>query len=451
MREVIILAAGRGSKFFPFDKVGSKTMRPVGCKPLLAHLVDSIRTFCEATVHLVTLEEYQGTIASYFEDHKNVIVHTIKESGGSAETLLEGWSHTSADSLMVLHGDTIIDKESLRRLWEAEAPSVLVFPVRGRASDWICCSIETGCIKAIGAHHRGKEMTHQMAGFVVPRSFEKNLFNTPEYFPGMKVGQGAPHERYVEAALSRYLRKNRITAIEALCYFDIDKPWQLLEANQDWVNRECGALSSHVLGEGSSIDSSADIRGFVTLGKNSRIGRNVCIAGNIIAGDNTLIDNGAIISGAAIIGNNTLITNYAKVHGGSIGNDCILDHGTEFLGGTIMDKVYFCHYGEFFGAAGSNAEFGAGTVCGTLRFDDGAPELRVKGRRELAGDFSNASFVGDYSRTGVGVMMMPGCRVGAYCVVGPGVVVQGDYAHNTLTRLVQQLEVKEWGPERYGW
>jgi bifunctional UDP-N-acetylglucosamine pyrophosphorylase/glucosamine-1-phosphate N-acetyltransferase len=294
-------------------------------------------------------------------------------------------------------------------------------------------------------------MTHEMAGFVLPRDFEKTLTRTPDYFPGMKAGEGAPRERYLEAALSRYLAKNNVAAIEGRgLFFDVDKPWHLLEANYALVEESCGKLTANELGEGSSVEG--DVQGFVRLGKNSHIGKGVSVRGSLIVGDNTIIENGAIIAGNVMIGSNTRISDYAKIHGGSsIGDDCVADHCAEFLGGILMDKVYLSHYGEIFGAVGNCVDFGAGTVCGTLRFDDDVPDIRINGRRERPGSFGCCSLVGDYSRTGVGAMLMPGCRIGAYCVIGPGLIARGDYPHTTLTQVVQQTEQRSWGPERYGW
>ncbi|MDR1307881.1 MAG: NTP transferase domain-containing protein [Treponema sp.] len=453
MREIIILAGGRGSKMFPFDKVGSKTMRPLGNRPLLVRMVDTLRSFTGDPVHIVTLEEFAGTIAAAFADYGAVFVHPLQETNGSAETLLAGLGHIESETFLVLHGDTLVDGESLRTLWNAAAPSVLVYPVQGSPSDWICCIPEDGRLKEIGAHHRGSAMTHQMAGFVLPRSFRTALLYTPEYFPGMKAGEGAPRERYLEAALSLYLAKNPVAALPGRgLFFDIDKPWHLGEANRALVEQECAGLGTAELGEGSSIDAAADIRGSVRLGRNSRIGKGVSVRGSLAVGDNTLIDNGAVIAGNVLLGSNTRVTDYAKIHGGSsVGNHCVVDHCAEFLGGILMDRVYLSHYGEIYGVVGTCVDFGAGTVCGTLRFDDGLPDIRINGRRERPGSFGCGSFVGDYSRTGVGTMLMPGCRIGAYCAVGPGLIVQGDYAHNTITRLVQQVEQKTWGPERYGW
>jgi bifunctional UDP-N-acetylglucosamine pyrophosphorylase/glucosamine-1-phosphate N-acetyltransferase len=86
-----------------------------------------------------------------------------------------------------------------------------------------------------------------------------------------------------------------------------------------------------------------------------------------------------------------------------------------------------------------------------LRFDDGETVHKVLGRREIPHVGANASYIGDFSRTGVNAILMPGVKVGAYCCVGPGVVLYDDLPHRTLVLVRQDLERREWGPERYGW
>jgi bifunctional UDP-N-acetylglucosamine pyrophosphorylase/glucosamine-1-phosphate N-acetyltransferase len=217
------------------------------------------------------------------------------------------------------------------------------------------------------------------------------------------------------------------------------------------VNKLCGVLSGNVLAEGAQIDSSAEIAGFAKLGKNSRIGKNVIIKGSVIAGDNTVIENGAIIEGNAVIGSDTYVGNYCQIGGGStVGNKCIVTHCAEF-GGMLMDTVNLYHYMEFSGIIGTCSDLGAATVCGTLRFDDSITLHRVKGRLEMPKYCSNASYLGDFSRTGVNAIIMPGCKTGVYSIVGPGVVLKEDVPNNTLLMVEQQLVKKQWGPEKYGW
>jgi bifunctional UDP-N-acetylglucosamine pyrophosphorylase/glucosamine-1-phosphate N-acetyltransferase len=115
-----------------------------------------------------------------------------------------------------------------------------------------------------------------------------------------------------------------------------------------------------------------------------------------------------------------------------------------------MEGAYSYHYGEYWGVVGRNSDLGAATVCGTLRFDDQLTIHRVRNRREIPRTGANASYLGDYTRTGVNAILMPGVKVGAYSVVGAGVILNEDLPNNTLVYAKQELVTRPWGPERYG-
>ena len=455
MREIIILAAGKGTKMFPYDEVGSKVLRKAAGDSILGHMLASLREFTQAPIHVVTLRQYYGSVARCCAAYNATAVYGMDQSAGSAESLLEGFSHVGGEDALVLYGDTWIDPADLHLLWGQEGPSALVYPLgRERAADWICASLSEGYISAIGAHHRGDRMTHRLAAYVLPASFAQQLRMTPEYFPNMKVGEGAPREPYVEAALSCGLADMPVACMEGTgAYFDVDKPWHLLQLNEYLVHRRCGQLTEHVLEEGSSISPLASVNGFVHLGRNSYLGERVRVDGNLIVGDNTIIDNGAIFTGDAVVGSGTRIANYCQIYDGcSIGDGCILEHASELIGGMLQDRVYLYHFCEFFGMIGCCTDIGAGTLCGTLRFDDNETVQRTKGRIEpVCGGFGDAIYLGDYCRTGVGDLLMPGSRIGSYSVVGAGVLAQGTLPHRTCVLQEQRQITKPWGEEKYGW
>ncbi|MEM3258262.1 MAG: nucleoside-diphosphate-sugar pyrophosphorylase, partial [Thermoproteota archaeon] len=93
-------------------------------------------------------------------------------------------------------------------------------------------------------------------------------------------------------------------------------------------------------------------------------------------------------------------------------------------------------------------DIGAATVCGTLRFDDEKTIVEVKGKK-LIGE--NVAFIGDYCRTGVNAILMPGVRVGPYSIVGPGVILYEDLEPYKIVLAKQELVKKDWGPNKYGW
>ncbi len=452
-KSAVILAAGAGSKMFPFSTVRSKTTIKIAGIPLIRYNAQKLAQMgCEDIV-VVTLSSYQREIEACLSSLENINIVCVNENYGSADSLASGAEACTNDNILVLYGDTIIDERDFEILyWEIE-PAALLYPLSETAKNWIGATISGNRIGEIGAHYRGSLITHQFAAFNLDVNIISQIVKAPDYFPNVKCGVGVPRERFVEAGLIKYVQQGQIKAIEGQgIFFDIDKPWHMLAANEQMVKIRTGKLKENKLAEGAGISQRAIVRGFVELGKNSVIGDNVVIEGNVIAGENTVIDNGAIISGSAVIGDNTKIKNYCHIYDGvSIGSECILDHGSEFIGGLMMDKVYLYHYCEMYGALGTYVDIGAATVCGTLRFDDGSPSQRVKGRIEIPLSYGDAIYIGDYCRTGVNAILMPGCKIGSYSVVGPGVILTGDVEENSLIQVKQELTIKKWGYEKYGW
>ena len=85
---------------------------------------------------------------------------------------------------------------------------------------------------------------------------------------------------------------------------------------------------------------------------------------------------------------------------------------------------------------------------GTLRFDDGPTEVIVNGIRHPALGFSGALF-GDYARTGVSTILMPGRSVGAFSMIGPGGGLLRNVPPHKAVILKQELQEIDWGPEIY--
>jgi bifunctional UDP-N-acetylglucosamine pyrophosphorylase/glucosamine-1-phosphate N-acetyltransferase len=439
---------------YPFSAVRSKTTVKIAGVPLILYNIRTLIALGCETVIVVTRNAYAREISALVSGLPCVRVVTDDAGIGTADSLLAGAAFLGESGCCVaLYGDTILGRSDLEALWTADGGTALVNRLSESPLNWIGAEVLGGRVTHIGAHERGGRVTHGFAGFSLTQACIRALRDTSEYFPNVKVGVGVPRERFLEAGLVPVAEGGALSAL--VCgepFFDIDKPWHMLAANHCMVEQSCAALCENRLGDGAELSPDADIAGFVQLGKNARIGRGVTIKGSLIAGDGTVIENGAAFEGSAVIGGGTSIRNFCKIANGvSIGSNCIVDHCAEILGGMLMDKVYFCHYGEFYGAAGSYTDLGAGTVCGTLRFDDGETPHMVLGRREVPPFFANACYLGDYCRTGVGAMLMPGTTVGPYSVIGPGVLLARDLPERSLLRLKQEQVVTDWGEARYGW
>ncbi len=457
MKTAVLLAAGEGRRVWPFAEARPKAMLPAANRPLLGHQVDSLLTLGFEHIVIAAGPMHQQ-ITNFFRDVSEVDVRCVGSTEGSAFSLAAAVEEVTEWPLLVLPGDCLLSYDDIAQLAGLMVDSfagigVLAVPLGQDSSrDWIGCRVEDGRVTKIAGHPRGG-VTHRLAGFVLGRAAWPYVTGNSGVFSSVEVGMMPPLEGYVEMALADWLRAGEvITSVEALQpVVDVDKPWHIMEANalaNQWL---CDGLGDHQLENGAFIDDSASIEGCVRLGAGSRIGRNVVIQGNVWVGDHTIIDNGAIVRGPTVIGNHCRIENYCYIGGPStIGDQCVVNHCAE-LEGVIFDTVYLYHYMEFFGVLGRCTDLGAATVCGTLRFDDGSASWVVNGRRETPRNYANASYIADYCRTGVNAVLMPGCRVGIYSVVGPGVVLRDDVPNRTMVQVEQTLTHKPWGPERYGW
>jgi bifunctional UDP-N-acetylglucosamine pyrophosphorylase/glucosamine-1-phosphate N-acetyltransferase len=435
----------------PYAECRPKALLPVVNRPVLEYVLASL-AYTKITGAVIAVRDSETDVRQLVDGRAEV--RNVGETTGTAMTLLRILEDDEA--ALVLYGDTLIEEPDMGALFNAAADgtaSILVAPLgEGESRDWIAVSVADGNVTAILGHPR-EGAGHRPAGFVIPAGFRSWLEECPSRFPAVEVGMMPPAEHHLESALESYRAAgNPVKAVAATTpCFDLDKPWHILDANRWWVEKLCGSLSRNQVPGGEEIDPSAHLDGFVSLGAGSRIGRNVIIRGNLVVGENTVIDAGAIINGSAVIGSDSVVANACFIESGSVvGDECVVSHAAE-LDGVIFRGVYLYHYMEIYGVVGERSDIGAATVCGSLRFDDGLTVHRIKGRREIPRTHANATFIGDYCRTGVNATVMPGKRIGPYSIVGAGVVLENDLPPHTGVRVRQNLEEFSWGPERYGW
>ena len=367
--------------------------------------------------------------------------------------------------LLVLHADVLLATTDLAALVAcgADGPAVLVSRLDQRhidsalpvetGRDWITAAIDDGRLARFLGHHREPQLLRSTGAFYLPADQLGVLGRIGTRFDGVQVGSMPPEEVPVEQVLNDLAGAG--TAVAAVvcagAFVDVDKPYHLLTANDCAVRQLMAAMPERSLGPEASIDPAARIRGKVRLGTRSRIEGPVLVDGDVWAGDDVVIADGAILRGPIMVGDRSRIREYCHLTGpSSIGPDGVVAHAAAFQGITF-EHVYLYHMMEIYGVLGACVDIGAGTVCGTLRFDDGQQSQRIGGRRETPNDHASACIVGAYSRTGVNVALLPGVKIGSYSAIGPGVVVAEDVPSRTAVVLKQELLRRPWGPEQHGW
>ena len=464
MDTAIVLAAGLGRKVWPYGEFRQKCTIPVANKPIVRRVVENLlEVGCQRIVVVVGhhAQQVRGALA----DIPNTVFVTQHSLDGTASAVLTAREHLEDHPYLVVYGDTVTTAENLRNFISAfrsddiEAAALVQRLGNEDASDWLCAGIgaadvENGSalkLNGIEGHPRGG--SHRLCGvYAFKNSATPYLLRNPGIVTRVPVGGMPPPESEIAQSLQLMVDDGRtVLAVETEDFFvDVDKPWHVLEANNRCVDYLAKQVTEDHIEAGAKISDAAEINGHVVLGKNSVIGPRVVVNGTLIAGANNNITNGAILHGNIFVGDQCRISDYCDVGSSAIGNRCIIGHGAE-MAGVLFDKVYLYHYCEMSGVFGCATDIGAATVCGTLRFDDRDTPIQVEGRYEIPPYGANATYMGDYCRTGVNAIIMPGRRVGSYSVVGPGVILYDDVPSKTMVMAKQELITKPWGPERYGW
>ena len=464
MDTAIVLAAGLGRKVWPYGEFRQKCTIPVANKPIVRRVVENLLdAACKRIIVVVGhhAQQVRGALA----DIPNTVFVTQHTLDGTASAVLTAHEHIEDQPYLVVYGDTVTTPDNLRNFIQefrasgVEAAALVQALGDEDASDWLCAGIGTAEVEnrqvsklnGIEGHPRGG--SHRLCGvYAFRRSATPYLLRNPGIVTRVPVGGMPPPESEIAQSLQLMVDDGRtVLTVQTTDFFvDVDKPWHVLEANKRCVDYLTKQVTEDHIAAGAKISDAAEINGHVVLGKNSVIGPRVVVNGSLIAGANNNITNGAILHGNILVGDHCRISDYCDVDSSAIGNRCIIGHGAE-MAGVLFDKVYLYHYCEMSGVFGCATDIGAATVCGTLRFDDKDTPIQVEGRYEVPPYGANATYMGDYCRTGVNAIIMPGRRIGSYSVVGPGVILYDDVPSKTMVMAKQELITKPWGPERYGW
>jgi bifunctional UDP-N-acetylglucosamine pyrophosphorylase/glucosamine-1-phosphate N-acetyltransferase len=464
LKTAILLAAGRGRKFWPYGVVRNKCAFPIANVPLVRRLADSLQELGFERLIVVnghgagSVRAALAPCAAGPATSPPVTFVSQPEPSGTAEAVLHAAEAMADEPFLALSADVSTDPENLHalrdRFIESGAVAAALVQRLGdeRPRDWITCDLRDRQLSGFQGHGRGG--SHRLTGFY---AFQPAAIEWLRANPGLMThvpvgGMPAPEAEIAESLARMAAAGEAVLGVEATGFLvDVDKPWHALEATREVLRHQAVSAGESRIPDGCRVAESAEIHGRLFLEAGAEIGERVVVQGDAWIGPGARVANGAILGQNCVVGAGARLRDYPLVGSGSvIGPDCIIGHGAEFSG-ILLEGSYLYHYCEISGICGARVDIGAASVCGTLRFDDLETPHRIGGRPEQPRLGANSSYLGDYSRTGVNAILMPGVKTGVYSCVGPGVILYDDLPDRQLVLARQQLVFKEWGPERYGW
>lgn len=461
--KAVILAGGKGSRFFPFNYYRPKVMFPVCNKPILEHILDVL---CKCNISDVILViGYRGArIKNYFGNGARVNCRIIyveqKDPLGTADALLKAEHLIKDEWFLCIYADNLFPHEALQNLlsfWrnvkEKERVHGIVMLSKVK-EPWrhSTVALKDNKIQRIAWKARKGHYPSDLAltGVFI---FNQEIFPYLERASGIiqEVENGViPPEEYDIIDSLNTLTSEGGTIygnITEHWWIDVNYPWETFIANKLTFKEMNKKLTETYIHEEACVSDRAKIEGNVFIDKGATVEENVHIRGPVWIGKNTKVLNGSYIRGPTIIGNDCVIGPYAEVSG-CIGNRVKIGHCAE-VSGTILDYTWIVHYCHISGIIGERVDIGAGTIVGTLRFDDESAKVIIRGIPVNTNWLGNCAFIGDYCRTGVGAMIMPGRIIGPGSMVGPGVMVMKNIPPFKLVLRKEEVEIRDWRPEIY--
>jgi len=456
IQTAILLAAGAGTRFWPYNVVRNKCAFPIANVPAVRRLSDDLAAL-GITRQVVVVGAGEASVRAALRGASADIAFVRQaHPDGTAAAAFLGAAGIDGD-ILVVAADSVTDRANLaalRERFERDRPlaAALTQPLGAESSlDWLIAYVDDGELRGVEGHSRDGD--RRFCGVYAFRPEALAFLRDNPALMRVGVGGMPPVETEIAQSLQMMVDEGHTVAVIDAPGFhvDLDKPWHILEANGRVIGAMAAALEGHQIDPTARVHDGADIGGRLVLGPGAVIGNRVVVEGDLWLGAGAKALNGAIVHGHAVIGQGTVVRDYCQIGGGSsLGARGVYGHGAEFSG-VALDTVYCYHYCEIWGVVGQAVDFGAATVCGNLRFDDRDTVWRIKGRPEIPTTAANAAYFGDFCRTGVNAIIMPGRRLGVYSICGPGVILHDDLPDRTMIMVAQQVTTRPWGPERYGW
>lgn len=207
---------------------------------------------------------------------------------------------------------------------------------------------------------------------------------------------------------------------------DVQYPWDALPKIEQYLRENIAEVAKEERRKGKEIGS-------------------VYIDEDVVVGEGTTIEHGAMVKGPAIIGRNCEIRKGAYIRGNAlVGDNCIIGNSTELKNCILLDGVQAAHF-NYIGDSilGNKAHMAAGAIISNLKLDQKPIVVRIEEVSIPTGLKKLGAIMGDNCEIGCNVVLNPGSILGRGSVVYPGVSFRGYLPANSICKLLQTQQIVE--------
>jgi NDP-sugar pyrophosphorylase family protein len=402
--QVIVLAGGIGSRFYPF--VTNKAIWPFMSRPFVYYTLDSLASAGIKHAHVITNAANTSIIQSYIHPTLHINVHIQPDAKGMDDAVAQLREKLKGHSLVVINGVDLVESRLFQDFFgyiQTHNPKLL------------CAGFHTDELLPLGYYTLSSRNT-VTATIEKPTLAQKpsNVARlTCDYFQNAsEFLELCDKYENIDAKDARYeLAQSDLLAkyeSELVLYTG---QWNKLKYPHHVLSITTQLLSTINASHQGYIHPTAVLEGVVTVAPGARI------------------EAYAVIKGPAYIGPHTIIGNHCLVRQSIIEENCVIGYGTEVARSYIGPRCHTHH--AFIGdtVLESDVNMSWGTVTANMRLD-GSPVMlthpsspeRIDTNRQKLG-----ALIAAHAFLGVNVQTMPGCIIPKSARVPPNQTVRSLY------------------------
>lgn len=416
--QAIILAAGKSSRFYPYNLTGHKSTFKILGKSIIEHTLLSIKSAGIKDVivvvspvtsipNLVNTNELKGVKVTFVEQ---------KESLGAGNAILCALKYIKGD-FFVLNAhrfDFHIFKSELDKKLDKKSDAVLLTTKDSRLSRFGFLTVKNDQVVDVIEKPTFKDNTSSNLRVVGVYLFRKKFLDV--------LSQTSIHENQLEEAISSVAKTSVVRVVltdkEVM---SLKYPWDILEIKNYLFKNVKGHIGKNV-----KIAKSAIIEGDIYIEDGVVIMEGVCIKGPCFVGKNSVIGNNVLLRDFVDIEENTTVGAFTEV------KNCLFGHHSSVHSGFIGDSI-----------VGDYSKIGGFINTANVRLDRGSISVKINDKKVDTEKISLGVMIGNNVKIGVGVITMPGIIIGNNSVIGPGTIVSKNVSEKTLYYSNFQKNIKK--------
>ncbi|MDO8122929.1 MAG: sugar phosphate nucleotidyltransferase [Candidatus Hermodarchaeota archaeon] len=423
--KALILSAGYGTRLHPLTQYRPKAMLPLLGKPMLHHVIDTVRE-AGLTEIVVVVGHQREQIESYFGDGKHMDVNISyalqAEPKGEYDAVLAAETQLAdGDRFLMTDCDIITTTERFKETVQA-----------AKAHDMALSLVEVPNPSQFGVVALAEEEITTIVEKPAPGTEPSNLAVAGVYVFTNAVFDAIRKTKELEVGIQQLINEGHTVygSHSKDPWVDVGRTWNILEASPVLFERIRQNKRDRI-DASASISDAAHIIGDVWIGPRARIFPGAALVGPVYVGPD------------AIVGNNCLIRDYTVIDlGASIGFSCEVRNSVLMPGSRIGHLAFV---GD--SILGYEVDIGASVVLSNYRFDGAEVQVMLRGQLASTHTDKFGAVVGDTAKIGCGAVVLPGRTIGYNSWIDPAVVVKTDVADNIHLQLKQEyLEKKRRGP-----